>query len=452
MPNVAASGHPYADFLFGVPTSASRAFPPVLVERSRWMYEYFFQDDWKLSQRLTLNLGVRYEYHPVWEEDNGMQAMFDVVSGKIAVDDRGISLLSPLIPPGYVDIVKASDLGLPSRTLVRSDKNNIAPRFGLAYKPFSGNDTVVRAGYGIYYDTTPINPTQGGSPFVINEPGFTNTTPAPTLVLPQAFPATGTGGPSTIGLPAAINPDLKMPYSQQWNLTIEHQQWATGFRVSYIGTNTRQMQYDYNINAPVVDERLFIDKPRRFPRYPGISYFDHGANHNYHGFSIEAERKLSGGLYFQSGYTWARDIGDQTGGSIENPYDRGRERSVDQTHSYPPVHQRDDLSAALGSGPSLARQRASTGRSCARRLGDFDGRLPSNRHVSHAAGLGRRPNRNGVYHGREPSLDQYSARPATRSQRRRPEHQSLVRSYRLWGAADRTFRQLGARSGHRSRN
>jgi Carboxypeptidase regulatory-like domain/TonB dependent receptor-like, beta-barrel len=331
VPNVTASGHPYADFLFGVPTSASRAFPPVLVERSRWMYEYFLQDDWKLSSRLTLNLGVRYEYHPVWEEDNGRQAMFDVVSGKIAVDDRGISLLSPLIPPGYVDIVKASDLGLPSRTLVRGDKNNIAPRFGLAYKPFSGNDTVLRAGYGIYYDTTPINPSAGGSPFVINEPGFTNTTPAPSLVLPQAFPATGTGGPSTIGLPAAINPDLKMPYSQQWNLTIEHQHWATGFRVSYIGTNTRQMQYDYNINAPVVDERLFIDKPRRFPLYPGISYFDNGANHNYHGFTIEAERKLSGGLYFQSGYTWARDIGDQRDGSIENPYDRRRERAVDQT-------------------------------------------------------------------------------------------------------------------------
>ncbi len=91
------------------------------------------------------------------------------------------------------------------------------------------------------------------------------------------------------------------------------------------------MQYDYNINAPVVDERLFIDKPRRFPLYPGISYFDHGANHNYHGFSIEAERKLSGGLYFQSGYTWARDIGDQREGSIENPYDRRRERAVDQT-------------------------------------------------------------------------------------------------------------------------
>src|SRR5207249_4073150 len=199
------------------------------------------------------------------------------------------------------------------------------------YKPFDNNNTVVRAGYGIYFDTTPINPSQGGSPFVVNEPGFTNTLPTPTLVLPQAFPASGTGGPSTIGLPAAINPDLQMPYSQQWNLTIEHERWETGFRVSYVGTNTRQMQYNYNVNSPVVDDRLFVDKPRRFPKFPGISYFDNGANHNYHGFTIEGERKLSRGLFFQLGYTWSRDIGDATEAGIENPFDRSRERAVDQS-------------------------------------------------------------------------------------------------------------------------
>src|SRR5215475_3177557 len=323
------SGHPYADFLFGVPNSASRDFPPFLIERSRWTYDFFFQDDWKITPRLTVNLGLRYEYHPVWQEDNGMQASFDIQSGKIAVADAGFSKISPLVPPGYVEIVKASSLGLPSWTLVRTDKNNFAPRIGIAYR--LSNNTVVRSGFGIYYDTTPINPTAGGVPFRIGEPGFTNTTPTPTLVLPQAFPATGTGGPSTISLPAAINPDLQLPYSQQWNLTVEHQRWNTGFRLSYVGTNTRQMRYDFNINAPAVDDRLYINKPRRFPRYPGVSYFDNGANHNYHSLSLEAERKLAQGLYYQTSYTWARDVGDATEGSIENPFDRGRERAVDQS-------------------------------------------------------------------------------------------------------------------------
>jgi hypothetical protein len=226
---------------------------------------------------------------------------------------------------------------LPSRTLVSGDKNNLSPRFGIAYKPFNNNDTVVRAGFGLYYDTTPINPTQGGSPFVINEPAFTNTTPAPTLVLPQAFPASGVGGPSTIGIPAAIKTNLQMPYSQQWNLTIEHRRWETGFRLSYIGTNSRQMWYRYNINAPVPDGQLFINKPRRFMRYPDITFIDNGANHNYHGLTLEAERQMSKGLYFQSSYTWSRDVGDfidnqnYNGNALEDPYDRQRDRAVDQS-------------------------------------------------------------------------------------------------------------------------
>jgi Carboxypeptidase regulatory-like domain/TonB dependent receptor len=326
---VSNTGHPYADFLFGVPTSAAREFPPLLIERSRWTYDLFFQDDWKITPRLTLNLGLRYEYHPVWQEDNGLQAIFDVPSGKIAVADAGISKISSLVPPGYVEIVKASSLGLPSWSLVRTDKNNFAPRIGIAYR--LSNQTVVRSGYGIYYDTTPINPSAGGVPFRIGEPGFNTITPTPTLVLPRAFPATGTGGPPTINLPAAINPDLKYPYSQQWNLTVEHERWNTGFRLSYVGTNTRQMRYNFNLNAPAIDDRLYINKPRRFPRYPGISYFDNGANHNYHSLSLEAERKLTKGLFFQTSYTWARDVGDATDGGIENPFDRGRERAVDQS-------------------------------------------------------------------------------------------------------------------------
>jgi hypothetical protein len=332
------SGHPYADFLFGVPTTASREFPPLLIERSRWQYDLFFQDDWKITPRLTVNLGLRYEYHPVWQEDNGLQAIFDIPSGKIAVADEGFSKISSLVPPGYVDIVKASSLGLPSWSLVRTDKNNFAPRIGIAYR--LSNHTVVRTGYGIYYDATPINPSAGGVPFRISEPEFNDITPRPTLVLPQAFPAAGTGRPSTISLPAAINPDLKFPYSQQWNLTVEHERWNTGFRLSYVGTNTRQMRYNYNINAPAVDDRLYIEKPRRFPNYPGISYFDNGANHNYHALSLEAERKLAKGLYFQTSYTWSRDVGDAiesrmtpsgSTDSLENPFDRRRERGVDQS-------------------------------------------------------------------------------------------------------------------------
>lgn len=326
--NRSGQGHPYADFLLGIPTSAARAFPPVRVDRTRWQYDFFFTDDFKVTPRLTLNLGVRYELHLPWREDNRLTSMFDIGAGKIVIEDGAMSKVSPLMPRGYVDVVEAKTLGLPGRTLIRADRNNFAPRIGVAYRPW-GSRTVLRAGYGIFFDVAPRNPNHGGIPFVINEPSYTNPMDAPDVILPRVFPATGPGGPSTVGIPAAINPDLRIPYSMQYSFTIERQLWDTGIRISYIGTNTRQGDWSYDYNCPVADTRPYVDKPRPFPRYPGISYFTNGAGHQYNGLTIEAERQFSKGLYFQSSWTWARDIGDlDRGESPENPFDRRRDRAV----------------------------------------------------------------------------------------------------------------------------
>ena len=322
------TGQPYADFLLGLPSTADRSFPYVEVNRLRWQYDFFFQDDFKITPRLTLNLGVRYDYHPVWRERNGRTAMFDIGSGKVVIQDGSSNLISPLFPKSYVDIVEASSLGLESSTIIKSDRNNLMPRVGLAYRPW-GNNTVLRTGFGIYYDVVPRNLTQGGLPFVLNEPTFNNPADNPVVVLPRVFPATTGAGPSTVALPAAVNPDLRMPYSMQYNATIEHNRWNTGFRASYIGTNTRQGDYSYNINSPVPDSRPFVSKPRMFPNYPGISYFTNGAGHQYHSFTGEVERRFAQGLYLQGSWTWARDIGDlNRGEALENPFDRARERAV----------------------------------------------------------------------------------------------------------------------------
>jgi hypothetical protein len=254
--------------------------------------------------------------------------MFDIASGRIVVEDGALDRVSPLFPRSYVGIAEAKDLGLPGRTLVNSDRNNVAPRAGIAWRPF-GPQTVFRAGYGIYYDVVPRNLNQGGIPFVLNEPDYTNPANAPDVIFPRIFPATGTAGPSTVGLPAAVNPNLKIPYSMQYNFTIEHQQWDTGFRLSYIGTNTRQGDYSYNYNAPVADTRPFVDKPRPFPNYPGISYFTNGAGHQYNGLTAEVERRMAQGLYLQGSWTWARDIYDlNRGEATEDPFNRARERAV----------------------------------------------------------------------------------------------------------------------------
>ena len=330
------TGHPYADFLLGLPNTGSRAFPPVPSLRRRAVYDFFVQDDWKVGRSLTVNLGLRYDLHPGWVEREGRLAFFDITSGAIVVADEGANKISPLMPSAYVGIVSAGSQGLPSDTLVRTDRNNFAPRLGVAYRPFNDSQTVIRAGYGLYYDLLPIELQAARAPFVFTETPFTNPA-APSLVLPAVFPSAGTAGPSAIALPLAVNPDVRMPYTHQWSVTVEHERWHTGFRVSYVGTLGRDMWYTRDANAPEADGRLYTEKPRPFPQYPSITYADNGASHDYHGVTFEANDGSGADFFFQAAYTLAKDTTEtvEWTTAIEDPFDLERERGRD---SATPLH------------------------------------------------------------------------------------------------------------------
>jgi len=322
------TGQPYADFLLGLPTTVQRGYPILVYTLHRWSYDFFATDDVKLNSRLTLSLGLRYELKPDWTEENGLLSVFDVATGKIVVPDGSASKISPLFPSGYTSIIQASQAGYPANTLIRTDTNNFAPRIGLAYRPWD-NNTVLRAGFGIYYDVVPRAPSAAGSPYVLNEPAYTNPSPNPTVVLPQAWPSSGASGPTNVTLPAGIRTDLRIPYSPQFSFTIEHQQWGNGFRISYIATGTRQGEYAYNINQPTANTQAFINKPRMFPQYPAITYITNGAGHQYNSLTLAMRREMKHGLTYQFSYELSRDIGDlERGASPEDAYNRARERGV----------------------------------------------------------------------------------------------------------------------------
>ncbi len=324
-------GNAYADFLLGLPTTAARAFPPIRLDRNRWEYAGFVQDDFKISPKLTLNLGVRYEYHSPWQENHGFISAFDIKTGSMVVPDASIAKVSPLYPKSYLPLIGATAAGYSDKTLIKGDKNNFAPRIGLAYRPFDER-TVLRAGYGVYYDVVPFGFINGGSPFTLTEQPYTNPLDNPVVTLPRVYPTAGAAGPSSVGIPGAIRPDLQMAYSMQYNFTIERQQWDTGFRLSYLGTNTRQGVYGYNYNSPVPDARPFVDKPRPFPNLPDVRYTTNGAGHQYNAMTTEVTRQMKSGLYFQSSWTLARDIFDVANeGTLENPFDREREIGVAQS-------------------------------------------------------------------------------------------------------------------------
>jgi hypothetical protein len=323
----AGQGHPYADFLLGIPTSTARGSMPPVVRRNRWQHDFFVTDDFKVNSRLTVSLGLRYELHMPWREENNRVSMFDIATGSIVVPDGSLSLVSPLLPKGYVEIVEAGKAGFRSRSLINPDRNNFAPRVSLAYRPWDAN-TVFRAGYGIYYDSVPRLPNMGGTPYTVSESSYTNSDTNP-IVLPRVFPAAGTPGRPLTGVGGAINPDIGLPYSMQYNFSIDRQMWNTGFTMRYLGTNTRQGIWAYNYNAPMPDANLYVDKARPFPQYPGIAYVTRGAGHQYNAFSVEAKRHASQNLFIHSHWTWARDIYDlDDGQQPENPFDRGRERAV----------------------------------------------------------------------------------------------------------------------------
>ncbi len=319
------TGYPYSDFLLGIPTTSARAFPNLVDHELRWSYDYFVTEEFKVSPTLTLDLGLRYEFHPSATNLDGYNSIFDIASGKIVVPDGSMSKVSPLLPLSYVGVTTASQVGLPN-SLIRTDKNNFAPRVGLAWRPI-GNNTVFRGGFGIFYDIVPETAASNSIPFTVAEPSYTNPTTNPNVILPLVYPSSGTAGPTAVNLPTAVNPNIRIPYSMQYNATIEHQRKDTAFRVSYIGTNTRKGDYNYNINQPLPSAALFINKPRLFPLYPGINYLTNGAGHQYNALTTEVKSRGNKSLTYQLSYTLARDIGDlERGQSPENAFDRHRER------------------------------------------------------------------------------------------------------------------------------
>lgn len=321
------TGHPYANFLLGIPSTSSRAPAPLDAPFVHRAYDFFITDDWKFSPRLTLNLGVRYELHQPWGSGNGLASLFDLKTGQIVVQDGSLSKVSPLMPLNYVKVVEASQAGYSGSALFGSDKNNFAPRLGVAWRPW-GDRTVFRAGFGIFYDIVPTSIDRAGTPFSVNEPSFTNPVANPNVILPLVFP-NSVAGPTTVSLPGAFKKDLRIPYTMQFNVTVEQQIANMGVRLSFIGTGTRQGEYAYNYNQPVASTVLYINKPRAFPSYPGITYTTNGASHQYYGLNVEAKRRFASGLLYDFTWTWARDIGDlERDQTPENAYDLHRERAV----------------------------------------------------------------------------------------------------------------------------
>ena len=330
------TGYSYADFLLGIPLSASRAAAGTERRYVRNNQGSFFaQDSYKVSTRLTLNYGLRWDLDEPYREKYDRSANFDPFGRRMVIptDAARASLFSGFVQSGLVPIVTASAAGYP-QALVNADRNNIAPRLGFAYLLTSDQKTVVRGGYGIYYERSTeaqwsnmrTGPYSGSESNPLNQ--IVNG--QPTWRLPLIFPTVSSAQTGT-NL-AAINPNLRQPYLQQWNFTVERQlSPSTGLRVSYLGTRGTRLVWVRNLNQLPPSDIPYDPARRLFPNLNSVNYEDNGANTIYHGLNVTLTRRWKSGLQYESSYTLAKNITDndndwQGGALATNTFDRKYDR------------------------------------------------------------------------------------------------------------------------------
>jgi hypothetical protein len=332
----AFSGYSYSDFILGLPQTTQRTLPRSGQSTRYWSMNVFVQDDFKVSQRLTLNYGLRWDYDkpPVDKFDTVFN--FDPRTGALVVPTDQVlkNNINPAFPKA-IPIVTAAAAGFPTRPLRNSDRNNFQPRAGFAWQPFGARSMSLRGGYGIFIDdlTGDLFSRQYGGPFRVTE-SFTNTITNGVPVLTFNNPFLQLGVPGAVAIEAlAVN--IRNPYVQQWNLSFEKElKYSTAMRLSYIGTKGTQIIYRRNINQPVASTVAFNQNRRPYPLFQNINMNENGGNESYHALSTELHRRWSHGVSFQVSWTWAKNIADideqgntEGGPVIENSFDRARERS-----------------------------------------------------------------------------------------------------------------------------
>jgi hypothetical protein len=320
------SGNGFADFLLGLPTLTDFAQNGPDTNPFASQYAWFAQDEWKVSPKLAINYGLRYEIHSPFDDATHQLAQFDrnFPGGRVIVQDAtGLSLVSPFFRSsiGSTPIVLAQNVGLP-HTLRNTYYGNWEPRLGFSWRPGESNKTVIRASAGLY--SVPLLGSVLYSLAGVATSNFVNFTQnitggTPSLSFPNVFP---TGGgllpvcpPACQGYRRANNENLKDPRNIEWTFSVERDLgWQTTGRVSYVGSHTTQLIYSPDLNqvAPnTVGYAALTATPAlrqanlRFPNFNEVLTRDNGPSAKYEAVTFDVARRFANKLSFENFYTLA---------------------------------------------------------------------------------------------------------------------------------------------------
>jgi hypothetical protein len=344
------TGVDFADFLLGLP---NQTFYDVVKQDNHGIaaiYSFYAQDEWRVSPKLVLSYGLRYELHPPYYDKYGDIGNFDPsvpLAGKViypagdqsllaqgflasanACDPDGVTATNTSIVNGApcMQVVTNSAAGLP-QGLKKYPHLRFMPRFGFAYRPFSDDKWAIRGGFGLY------NITLMGTNFYsltgtvqAYTQNFSNTYNPATHAIgyqwPQIYAGTGGGiaAPGTDYFGTANGINWKDPYSEQWSLSVDHD-FGSGYaaRISYVGEETHQLVWapDYN-TLPYSSTVSAYNQPmsaRLFPNWGRINTRNTGANESYNSAQVEGSHRLQNGMEFHTVFTWAKALSDNQGPS-----------------------------------------------------------------------------------------------------------------------------------------
>ena len=375
------TGSAYGDFLLGAPNTSFIVQSSPNTNESAVHWGTYAQDQWQVNSRLTVNFGLRWEVNPQFAENTGDIANFlPINGGEVVVPDVLLNKTVPssaLLQANYnaflisfnacqlptrntslpcSNVVTASQAGLP-QSLRNIYWHDFDPRISLAFRPFSDNKTVFRAGFGIFTQTMlgPLAYASIGIPLGAPYTYSNNNNGQPLFEFPQTSPASQTAQYGGTGFFDAMNPNFKDPQTAQWNVTIEREVTSdTAVRVSYVGMNSYRMNVTEDYNAIPPSTQPYVPSPFVDPRAPYQNwlqlYVSQNAGFaNYQGLSLEATHRLSHGLSFQANYTWAHDISDAQGDAPGG--------FVPEVLLFTPTADQFDLRAARGNVAGMPRQR-----------------------------------------------------------------------------------------------
>jgi hypothetical protein len=293
-----------ADLLLGFPTRYQQDSNTVFNQWQR-VYSIFAQDDWKVSRKLTLNYGLRYEFATPPRERDRKAGNFD---------------------PATQTFIQASEGGLFEESLIHPDKNNFAPRFGFAYSP--GERWVLRGAYGVFYNHTNRSGREGllgfNLPFIVladSNIGGSSTLKATDKIfrlqegIPPGFVDISRVNPATV-FRRAQDLNQRTSYVQQWNLSIQRELVSDLLLdVAYVGNKGTKLSTFRNLNQKTVSFDPVTGAPIAGPRPlvdvgldGDIQLLENLGISNYHSMQVRLEKRFSHGLSSLFSYTWGKAL------------------------------------------------------------------------------------------------------------------------------------------------